>query len=57
MGGTIIETESERVIRIERCKTIKRMLSKGKTPEEISDLCDYDLSYVREVEESMLQKA
>jgi hypothetical protein len=33
------------------------MLSKGKTPEEISAFCDYDLTYVRKIEESMLQKA
>jgi hypothetical protein len=61
MGGTIIETESEKLIRKgkenERYEMIQRLLRKGKTPEEISDLCDYDLSYVREVEESMLQKA
>jgi hypothetical protein len=64
MGGTVIETESEKLIRRgkaegkadERCETVKRMLRKGKTPEEISDFCDYDLSYVREIEESMLQK-
>jgi hypothetical protein len=64
MGGTVIETESEKLIRRgkmegkadERCETVKRMLRKGKTPEEISDFCDYDLSYVREVEESILQK-
>jgi hypothetical protein len=65
MGGTVIETESEKLIRKgqiageanERCEAVKRMLRKGKTPEEISAFCDYDLTYVREIEESMLQKA
>jgi hypothetical protein len=27
-----------------RCDDIKRMLGKGKTPEEISEFCDYDLT-------------
>jgi hypothetical protein len=65
MGGTVIETEAEKLIRRgrlageanERCEAVKRMLRKGKTPEEISAFCDYDLTYVREIEESMLQKA
>ena len=33
---------------------ISIMLRKGKTPEEISDLCDYPIDLVKEVEESML---
>jgi hypothetical protein len=45
MGGTVIETESERLIR------------NGKTLEKISDFCGYELSYVRQVEESMRQTA
>jgi hypothetical protein len=61
MGGTVIETESEKLIRKgqdnERYEMVKHMLGKGKTPEEISAFCDYDLTYVREIEESMLQKA
>jgi hypothetical protein len=69
MGGTVIETESERLIRKgkiagkaegiadERCESVKRMLRNGKTPEEISDFCGYELSYVRQVEESMRQTA
>jgi hypothetical protein len=69
MGGTVIETESERLIRKgqiagkaegmadERCESVKRMLRNGKTPEEISDFCGYELSYVRKVEESMRQKS
>ena len=59
MGGTVIETESERLRREgregERCELVKRMLYKGKTPEEISEICDYDLSYVRQIEERMLE--
>jgi hypothetical protein len=63
MGGTVLETESEKLIRRGREEgrdnvieaTIKRMLFKGKTPEEISDLCGYDLSYVQKVEKNILQ--
>jgi hypothetical protein len=39
-----------------RRKDIKRMLGKGKTPEEISEFCDYDLKFVKCVQESMTQK-
>jgi hypothetical protein len=55
--GQKVIYESENMIRKEHCEMIQRLLRKGKTPEEISDLCDYNLSYVREVEESILQKA
>jgi hypothetical protein len=40
-----------------RCDDIKRMLGKGKTPEEISEFCDYDLTFVKKVQESMTQRA
>jgi predicted transposase/invertase (TIGR01784 family) len=39
----------------ERTETIKNMISKGKTPEEISDWCGYDLDFVKEVAEGKLQ--
>jgi DNA-binding CsgD family transcriptional regulator len=39
----------------ERCKDIKRMLGRGKTPEEISEFCGYDLQFVKKVQESMIQ--
>jgi predicted thioesterase len=39
----------------ERSETIKHMLEKGKSSEEIADLCGYDLKFVRQVEESMAQ--
>jgi DNA-binding CsgD family transcriptional regulator len=55
MGGTVIETESERVIRKERCEIVMRMLRNGKTPEEIADFCDFDLSFVQNVEKSMME--
>jgi hypothetical protein len=38
-----------------RRKDIERMLGRGKTPEEISEFCDYDLKYVKKVQESMAQ--
>jgi hypothetical protein len=57
MGGTIIETESERLKRLgkadERCEAVQRMLRSGKTPDEIADFCGYDLSYVQEIQEGM----
>ena len=68
MGGTVIETESERLRREgreagreegrkdERYQTVKSMLQRGKTLEEISDFCAYDLSYVKQVEESMMER-
>jgi hypothetical protein len=59
MGGTIIETESERLKRLartdERCQVIKNMLRKGKTPDEIAELCGYDLAFVQGIEASMLE--
>ena len=41
----------------ERRSMIRRMLSKGKTPEEIADLCGYDLAEVEAVEKEMLTLA
>ncbi len=41
----------------ERRNTIRRMLSKNKTPEEIADLCGYDLAEVEVVEKEMLTLA
>jgi hypothetical protein len=44
-----------RYVEEERSKTIKHMLGKGKTPEEISDFCGYDLQFVKKVRDSMAQ--
>jgi hypothetical protein len=59
MGGVVLETETEKIRRIERTtdrtKTVKNMISKGKTPEEIADLCGYDLNFVNQVAESLTQ--
>jgi hypothetical protein len=56
MGGVVLETESEKIRRLERTtvctRTVTNMLNKGKTPEEIADLCGYDLDFVNEVAES-----
>ena len=41
----------------ERRSMIRRMLSKDKTPEEIADLCGYDLAEVEAVEKEMLTLA
>jgi DNA-binding CsgD family transcriptional regulator len=37
------------------CMSLLRLLRKGKTPEEISEFCDYDLKFVKKVQESMMQ--
>jgi hypothetical protein len=59
MGGVVLETESERLRRegrtISETKTVKNMLKKGKTPEEIADLCGYDLDFVNQVAGSLTQ--
>jgi hypothetical protein len=39
----------------ERSETIRHMLGKGKSSEEIADLCGYDLKFVQQIEESMAQ--
>lgn len=41
----------------ERRKTIRRMLSKDRTPEEIADLCGYDLAEIEAVEKEMFTPA
>jgi hypothetical protein len=59
MGGVVLETESEKILRkgvtTDRTRTVTNMLNKGKTPEEIADLCGYDLNFVNEVAESLTQ--
>ena len=40
----------------ERYQTVSSMLQRGKTPEEISEFCEYDLSYVKQVAESMTER-
>ena len=62
MGGKVLDLE---IIKIrnagveqgrikERNDKIEEMLRKGKTPQEISDFCNYPLEIVQEVQESML---
>jgi hypothetical protein len=55
MGGVVLETETEKIRRTDRTKTVKNMLKKGKTPEEIADWCGYDLDFVNQVAESFTQ--
>jgi hypothetical protein len=58
MGGVVLETESDKLRRegrtISETKTIKNMINKGKTPDEIADLCGYDLDFVNEVAKSLI---
>ena len=37
----------------ERNELIEKMLSKGKTPEEIADFCDIDLDKIKNVQKQM----
>jgi hypothetical protein len=46
---------AENVLADDHCETVKRMLGKGKSSEEIADLCGYDLKFVQQIEESMAQ--
>jgi hypothetical protein len=59
MGGVVLETESDKLLRegakISQTETVKNMLKKGKTPEEIADWCGYDLDFVNQVAESLTQ--
>jgi hypothetical protein len=60
MGGVVLETESDKLrregITIERTQTVKNMIKKGITPEEIADWCGYDLDFVNQVAESLTQQ-
>jgi hypothetical protein len=53
MGGVVLETESERLIRVGKAEgkveTIEKLLGKGKTPEEIQDLLDYSIEEIQRV--------
>jgi hypothetical protein len=57
MGGVVLETESERIIRIERRKTIKNMLENGFKVEDIARICGYDLTFVQQVKNDDKPKA
>ena len=39
-----------------RREDIIRMLKNKKTPEQIAEFCDYDLEYVKSIQEEMLQQ-
>jgi hypothetical protein len=51
MGGVVLETRSEKLLRIERGKTVKNMLKKGYEVDEIADACNYDLNFVQRVKD------
>jgi hypothetical protein len=50
-----VEKYAERYAEETRRKEIERMLGRGKTPEEISEFCEYDLKFVKKVQEGMAQ--
>jgi hypothetical protein len=49
------EKYAKNAVADDRSETVKRMLAKGKSSEEIADLCGFDLKFVQQVEESMMQ--
>ncbi len=59
MGGKVLVTEVSRARNKgreeEAVNIVKTMLRKGKTPEEIAELCDYALSDILIVQERMIQ--
>jgi hypothetical protein len=59
MGGVVLETESDKIRRIERTtdrtRTVTNMLNNGFTAEQISKFCGYDLKFVNEVAERLTQ--
>ena len=61
MGGKVLVTEVSRARKKgreeEAVNIVKNMLQKGKTPEEIADLCNYALDDIMVVKEHMLQGA
>jgi hypothetical protein len=50
-----VEKYAESYAEETRRKEIERMLGRGKTPEEISEFCEYDLKFVKKVQEGMAQ--
>ena len=60
MGGKVIETEISKIRRKAReeeaIAIVENMLRKGKTPEEIAELCNYALSDIEIVQSRMLLK-
>jgi hypothetical protein len=50
-----VEKYAKNAVVDDRSETVKRMLTKGKSSEEIADLCGFDLKFVQQVEESMMQ--
>jgi hypothetical protein len=56
MGGVVLETETEKIRRTDRTKTVKNMLNNGFTTDQISKFCGYDLDFVNQVAESLTQQ-
>ncbi len=52
-----LEKMRNETLEIAATEMIERLLSKGKTPDEIIDLCEYPKELVYEVAESLLEKA
>ncbi len=59
MGGRVLVTEASKIKRRARAEeataVVENMLRKGKTPEEIADLCNYALDDIKIVQERMMQ--
>jgi predicted transposase YdaD len=50
----LIEEARKEGIEEARTENIRRMLQRGKTPEEIANFCEYDLEDIRAVAGAML---
>ncbi len=57
LGGKYIDQGIEQGIEQGKAQLILTMLEKGKTPQEISDLCDIPVENILKVQEESLQKA
>ena len=57
LGGKYIDQGIVQGIEQGKAQLILTMLEKGKTPQEISDLCDIPVENILKVQEERLQKA
>ena len=55
LSEVVLERGIEEGIEQGQIQLIEKMLKKGKTAEEIADLCDISVEIVKEIEESILE--
>ena len=58
MGGKVLELESERLMRVGkaegRAEAVERLLKKGFSVEQISNMLDFDVDFIKHIEENLL---